>query len=132
MSASMNLFWLAPDFLSHFCRPTLLDSWRGQVDYLSSPKSPSSNFKQEPRMNTINLDRYATLEEFRAAMMVAMQSGQMSIVVSQSEVVFTAVPLDVAKESIARNVANRLADHPDLLVELKRRLEEEEPEDWDD
>lgn len=80
---------------------------------------------------TLNLDQYTSVDEFRAAVMAAMRSGQMPIIVSRSEVLFTAVSLEVTKELIARRVANRLAEQPNLLVELKRRLEEEEPEAWD-
>lgn len=83
-------------------------------------------------MLTLNFDSYASLAEFREAVLLAIKEGQISVVVSDSEVLFAAISPEMTKEMIAKRVATRLAENPNILAEIKERLEEEQPEDWDD
>ncbi|HZZ28079.1 MAG TPA: hypothetical protein VFE46_08760 [Pirellulales bacterium] len=82
-------------------------------------------------MLTLNFDSYTSLVEFRQAVLSAIKEGQVSVIVSESEVLFAAISPEMTKEMIAKRVATRLAENPNILAEIKERLETQEPEDWE-
>jgi hypothetical protein len=82
-------------------------------------------------MHAINLDELKTLDEFRAAIHETSATGVASVIISQGNVLFTAVSPEETKELIARRIARKLADEPEALLEIQRRLETETPEEWE-
>ena len=83
------------------------------------------------RIEAIDFDKYSSLEAFRESVVAATREGGMPVVLFQGAVLFTAVPPAVTKDLISRRVVDMLSENPELLTDLQKRIETEEPEDWE-
>ena len=85
-----------------------------------------------PLFASVRMDDCKSVEEFREKMQAATKKGGMPMVFWNGEFLFAAVSPDRAREAICENVAQRWAANPTVVGDLLDRMQDEEPEDWND
>ncbi len=81
-------------------------------------------------VKTIDRNLFTNLDDFCRAILAAISEGGVSVVVADGNMLFAAVSPMATKEVLAMRVVSRLTKQPDLLTDLQRRIETEEPEEW--
>jgi len=82
-------------------------------------------------LNTLRMNEFKSVEEFREAYVKASRDGTTTIVLWEDKCLFAASSPESTRDAICREVVDRIVDNPDILTDLQNRVENEEPEDWE-
>lgn len=82
-------------------------------------------------MTIINLhDELDNAEDVERILSQATEGNQQALVIIGGKP-YTVTPPELAKDIIAKEIARRIMESPSLLSDIQKRIESEEPEDWD-
>lgn len=98
-------------------------------DLASAATSQLPQSHRENHVNLINASLYSSVEELKRALSETVQT-EIALLLVDNEVLMV-TPAKLAREDLARRLAERIADNPSRLHDIQSRLENEVPEGWE-